>query len=364
MKSLLVTGGAGFIGANFVHYWLAAHPADSVVVLDALTYAGNPANLTAHPQLRFVHGDICDADLVARLLQQSDIDCIVHFAAESHVDRSISGPDEFIRTNVIGTHTLLQSARKAWTRGGKMRADVRFHHVSTDEVYGSLRTGDPAFTESTPYSPNSPYSASKAGSDHLVRAYSHTYGLPVTTSNCSNNYGPYQFPEKLIPLMLVHALDGKPLPVYGRGENVRDWLYVEDHCRALDLVLQRGRVGETYNVGGCNEWRNLDIVHTLCKLLERRFAADPALARRFPSCPAASGRPVSELIAYVVDRLGHDWRYAIDASKIERELGFKPRQQFETGIEKTIDWYLANEQWWRSVLSGDYRRHTAPASAR
>lgn len=364
MKNLLVTGGAGFIGANFVHYWLAEHPADVVVVLDALTYAGNPANLTAHPQLRFVRGDICDADLVAQLLREHRIDCIVHFAAESHVDRSISGPDEFIRTNVLGTHTLLKAARTEWTRGGSMRSDVRFHHVSTDEVYGSLQTDDPAFTEDTPYSPNSPYSASKAASDHLVRAYSHTYGLPVTTSNCSNNYGPYHFPEKLIPLMLVNALDGKPLPVYGRGENVRDWLYVQDHCRAIDLVLQKGRVGETYNVGGCNEWRNIDIVHTLCKLLERRFAANPELARRFPACPAASSRPVSELITYVTDRLGHDWRYAIDATKIERELGFKPAQQFETGIEKTLDWYLANEQWWRSVLSGEYRNLTVPAGTR
>lgn len=362
MKNLLVTGGAGFIGANFVHYWLATHPSDAVVVLDALTYAGNPANLTAHPRLQFVRGDICDGQLVAKLLQQYHIDCIVHFAAESHVDRSITGPDEFIRTNVLGTHTLLQAARAEWSRGSSMRSDVRFHHVSTDEVYGSLRSNDPAFTESTQYSPNSPYSASKAGSDHLVRAYGHTFGLPVTTSNCSNNYGPYQFPEKLIPLMLLHALEGKPLPVYGRGENVRDWLYVEDHCRAIDLVLQQGRVGETYNVGGCNEWRNIDIVRTLCGLVERRFAANPELGRRFPKCPAASARPVSELITYVTDRLGHDWRYAIDASKIERELGFKPLEQFETGIEKTIDWYLANEPWWRSVLTGEYRKLSAPTA--
>jgi dTDP-glucose 4,6-dehydratase len=364
VKNLLVTGGAGFIGANFVHYWLANHPSDTVVVLDALTYAGNPANLTEHPKLRFVRGDICDGELVARLLREHRIDWIVHFAAESHVDRSITGPDEFIRTNVLGTHTLLKAAREEWSRGGSMRQDVRFHHVSTDEVYGSLRTGDPAFTERTPYSPNSPYSASKAGSDHLVRAYGHTYGLPVTTSNCSNNYGPYQFPEKLIPLMLVHAVEGKPLPVYGRGENVRDWLYVEDHCRAIDLVLQKGRIGETYNIGGCNEWRNIDIVHMLCKLIERRFAADPQLAKRFPACPAASSRPVSELITFVTDRPGHDWRYAIDATKIERELGFKPKEQFETGIEKTLDWYLANEQWWRSVLSGEYRKSTAPRPAR
>lgn len=358
MSSLLVTGGAGFIGANFVHYWLQAHPGDAVVVLDSLSYAGNPANLAAvagHARLHAVRGDICDHDLVARLLQEYEIDCVVHFAAESHVDRSIDGPDEFIRTNVVGTHTLLKAARAAWLKDGRVRSDVRFHHVSTDEVYGSLKTGEPAFTETTPYSPNSPYSASKAGSDHLVRAYAHTFGLPVTTTNCSNNYGPYQFPEKLIPLMLVRALEGKPMPVYGRGENVRDWLYVEDHCRAIDMVLQRGRVGETYNVGGCNEWRNIDIVHTLCKLLETRFAQQPELARRFPACPAAAGRPVSESIQYVTDRLGHDWRYAIGADKIREELGFAPLERFETGIERTIDWYLANEPWWRAVLNGEYR---------
>lgn len=362
MKNLLVTGGAGFIGANFVHYWLQQHAGGELVVLDVLSYAGNVANLDAvrgDPRLHFVRGDICDPDVVGQIMDRHRIDCIVHFAAESHVDRSITGPDEFIRTNVLGTHTLLKTARSSWSRDGRMRSDVRFHHVSTDEVYGSLQSTDPAFTETTPYAPSSPYSASKAGSDHLVRAYSHTYGLPVTTSNCSNNYGPYQFPEKLIPLMLVRALEGKPMPVYGRGENVRDWLYVEDHCRAIDLVLQRGTVGETYNVGGCNEWRNIDIVKTLCALVERRFAAQPALAQRFPSCPAAAGRPVSELITFVTDRLGHDWRYAIDATKIERELAFAPVERFETGIEKTVDWYLQHEGWWRSVLDGSYRNATA-----
>lgn len=359
MKHLLVTGGAGFIGANFVHYWLQRHGSGRLVVIDALSYAGNRANLSSvssHPAFRFVHGDITDAALLAQLFQQEQIDCVVHFAAESHVDRSITGPDEFIRTNVIGTHELLKAARAAWCRDGSWRGDVRFHHVSTDEVYGSLRTGEAGFTETTAYSPNSPYSASKAASDHLVRAYHHTYGLPVTSSNCSNNYGPFHFPEKLIPLMLVNALEGKPLPVYGKGENVRDWLYVEDHCRAIEAILERGRAGETYNVGGRNEWRNIDIVRHLCGILDRRFATDPTLAGRFPNCPAASGKRVDSLITFVTDRLGHDWRYAIDASKIERELGFEPRQTFESGIEKTVDWYLTHESWWRDVLSGAYRR--------
>jgi dTDP-glucose 4,6-dehydratase len=359
VRNLLVTGGAGFIGSNFVHYWLRESPGDRVVVLDALTYAGNLSNLApvrANPSMTFVRGDICDGELVARLLAEHAIDCLVHFAAESHVDRSITGPDEFIRANVIGTHTLLKAARAAWTRDGAMRTDVRFHHVSTDEVYGSLRSGEPAFTELTSYSPNSPYSASKAASDHLVRAYHHTFGLPVTTSNCSNNYGPNHFPEKLIPLMLVRALDGGPMPVYGQGENVRDWLYVEDHCRAIDKVLRAGRIGETYNVGGCNEWRNIDIVNKLCELIDQRFAADPSLAARFPKSPAATGKPTRSLITYVDDRLGHDWRYAIDATKIRNELGFAPRERFETGIEKTVDWYLANETWWRAVMSGEYRQ--------
>jgi dTDP-glucose 4,6-dehydratase len=358
VNHLLVTGGAGFIGANFVQYWLNHYPQSRVVVADTLTYAGNRSSLAEaqiNPNFRFSQIDICETDAISQLLSEEQIDCIVHFAAESHVDRSITGPDEFIRTNVVGTHSLLKAARLRWTRDGKMRNDVRFHHVSTDEVYGSLSSGSPGFTEDTPYAPNSPYSASKAGSDHLVRAYHHTFGLPVTTSNCSNNYGPYQFPEKLIPLMLINALEGKPLPVYGKGENVRDWLFVEDHCRAIDAVLSKGRVGETYNVGGENEWRNIDIVNLLCSIIERRFDADYALARRFPNCPAAKGRPITSLITFVQDRLGHDWRYAIDPSKIRSELGFRPRETFEIGIEKTIDWYLANEAWWRGVLSGEYR---------
>jgi dTDP-glucose 4,6-dehydratase len=354
VNTLLVTGGAGFIGANFVQYWLERHAHHRIVVVDLLTYAGNRANLdnvADRSELRFVQADICDADAIDALMAEERVDCVVHFAAESHVDRSISGPDEFIRTNIVGTHSLLKAARKAWLHQGRMRSDVRFHHVSTDEVFGSLTSSSPAFTETTAYAPNSPYSASKAGSDHLVRAYAHTYGLPTTLSNCSNNYGPYQFPEKLIPLMLIHALEGKPLPVYGRGENVRDWLYVEDHCRALEAILLHGRVGETYNIGGANEWRNIDIVRLLCSILERRFRDDAALARRFPSCPAARGQSIDSLIAYVEDRLGHDWRYAIDPSKVHAELGFAPRERFETGIEKTVDWYLANEAWWRSVAA-------------
>jgi dTDP-glucose 4,6-dehydratase len=358
MRSLLVTGGAGFIGANFVRHWLRAHPADRLVVLDALTYAGNPANLATldrEPNYAFVRGDICDQALVTRLLDQYTTDTVVHFAAESHVDRSIVGADEFIRTNVVGTHALLQCARGAWQRNQVWRPGVRFHHISTDEVYGSLQTGEAPFTESSPYAPNSPYSASKAASDHLVRAYHHTYGMPVTTSNCSNNYGPFQFPEKLIPLMLVRALAGESLPVYGKGENVRDWLNVSDHCRAIELVIERGRVGETYNVGGCNEWRNIDIVRHLCALLDERFGAVPALRLRFPNCPASRGQKVETLIAFVADRPGHDWRYAIDATRIGRELGFRPLETFETGIPKTVDWYLENEAWWRAILDGSYR---------
>jgi dTDP-glucose 4,6-dehydratase len=354
MKRLLVTGGAGFIGANFVHYWLREHPEDRVVVLDALTYAGNSMSLTAaerQESYRFVKGDICDTELVADLMVDERVDCVLHFAAESHVDRSIAGPDEFVRTNIVGTHSLLKSARSVWSRDGKIeRDDVRFHHVSTDEVYGSLTSTAVPFTETSAYSPNSPYSASKAGSDHLVRAYCHTFGLPVTTSNCSNNYGPFQFPEKLIPLCLLNALEGKPLPVYGRGENVRDWLYVEDHCRAIDMILSRGRVGETYNVGGRNEWRNIDVIRLLCTVLERQFESEPQLRSKFCACPAATGGPVSDLIRFVTDRAGHDWRYAIDARKVETEIGFLPSERFETGMEKTVSWYIANEGWWRPLL--------------
>jgi dTDP-glucose 4,6-dehydratase len=358
MRSLLVTGGAGFIGANFVRYWLRTHPDDRIVVLDALTYAGNLASLEftrGRPGVSFVRGDIRSPGLAAGLFREHEIDTVVHFAAESHVDRSIVGPDAFVETNVTGTHELLKAAREVWLEGAGGGAAPRFHHISTDEVYGSLTAQESPFTETSPYAPNSPYAATKAAADHLVRAYHHTYGLPVTTSNCSNNYGPFQFPEKLIPLMLVNLLDGKPLPVYGDGLNVRDWLYVEDHCRAIDRVIDAGRVGETYNVGGRNEWKNIDVVRLLCRLTDEAFGADSTFARRFPRSPAASGRPSEELISFVKDRPGHDRRYAIDATKVERDLGFCPQESFESGIRKTIEWYLANEPWWRAVMDGSYR---------
>jgi dTDP-glucose 4,6-dehydratase len=359
VRNLLVTGGAGFIGANFVHHWLSAHPGDRIVVLDALTYAGNLASLergTGRPEFTFVHGDIRTPGLAATLLRQHEVTTVVHLAAESHVDRSIQGPDAFVDTNVNGTHQLLKAAREVWLEQGSPPAGVRFHHISTDEVYGSLAPSDPPFTERSPYAPNSPYAASKAAADHLVRAYHHTYGLPVTTSNCSNNYGPYQFPEKLISLMLVNLLDGNPLPVYGDGQNVRDWLYVEDHCRAIERVIEGGQVGQTYNVGGRNEMKNIDIVRLLCMLVDEAFTADRALARRFPRSPAASGRPSDELVTFVNDRPGHDRRYAIDATRIERDLGFCRRESFETGIRKTLAWYLANQPWWRGVMDGSYRQ--------
>ncbi len=356
-RNLLVTGGAGFIGANFVHHWIRTHPGDRVVVLDLLTYAGNLANLASilrGGSCRFEQADICDEQRVAALLREERIDTVVHFAAESHVDRSIHGPDAFIKTNVLGTHALLKAARQVWLQEQPGR-DVRFHHVSTDEVYGSLGPDDSPFTEVTPYAPNSPYAASKAASDHLVRAYHHTFGLPVTISNCSNNYGPYHFPEKLIPLMLVNSLEGKPLPIYGDGRNVRDWLYVEDHCRAIEAVLRQGQEGEVYNIGGDCERTNLDLVHQLCALLDQAFAADPSLAQRFPGNPAAQGRSTSELITFVRDRPGHDRRYAIDASRARTQLGWTPRESLESGLRKTVDWYLVNESWWREVQNGSYR---------
>ena len=361
MRSLLVTGGAGFIGANFVHYWLAAHPDDRVVVLDALTYAGNLANLDAsrdHPGLAFHRGDIRDGALVERLLREHAVTTVVHFAAESHVDRSIAGPDAFIDTNVIGTHALLKAARKVWIEDGAAPDGARFHHVSTDEVYGSLGPDEPPFRETTAFAPNSPYAASKAAADHLVRAYHHTYGLPVTSSNCSNNYGPYQFPEKLVPLLLVNALDGKPLPVYGDGLNVRDWLFVEDHCRAVERVLLEGRVGETYNVGGNEQRTNLDIVRLLCRLIDDAFARDDHLSRRFPHAPAGRGRETLSLLTFVPDRPGHDRRYAIDTGKIEAELDFTPVVGLEEGMRRAVSWYLENEAWWRGVMDGSYRAWT------
>jgi dTDP-glucose 4,6-dehydratase len=352
-RVLLVTGGAGFIGVNFVHYWLRTHARDRVIVLDALTYAGHRASLEAvesDPDFRFVTGDIRDAALVQELLRAERVDTVVHFAAESHVDRSIESSDEFISTNVVGTHVLLKAAWQAWRADGATAPTRRFHHVSTDEVYGSLGATDPAASEDTPYAPNSPYAASKAAADHIVRAFHRTYGLPVTVTTCSNNYGPFQFPEKLIPLTIVHALEGKPLPVYGRGENIRDWLHVEDHCRAIDAVLAGGRPGERYNVAGRNAWRNIDIVRHLCGVLNARFRDQPDLAQRFPACPAARGRPIEALISFVADRPGHDWRYAVDDSKLARELAWSPAERFESGIAHTVQWYLDHETWWREVL--------------
>ncbi len=359
MHRLLVTGAAGFIGANFCRYWAGRHGEDRIVALDALTYAGNRASLAAledNPRFRFVHGDIVDEVLVGQLLREEEIDTIVHFAAESHVDRSIHNPDAFIRTNVVGTHNLLRKAREAWLQRDDAPAMHRFHHVSTDEVYGTLGEDDPPFSEETPYAPNSPYAASKAASDHLVRAYHHTYGLHVTTSNCSNNYGPYQFPEKLIPLMIVNALSGKKLPVYGDGSNIRDWLYVEDHCRGIELVLTDGRAGETYNIGGNNECANIDIVKRICTAIDAAFDGSERLARNFPDAPPAKGRSCDSLITFVRDRPGHDWRYAIDARKARRELGYAPREDFASGLARTLAWMLENDSWWRAVMDGSYRQ--------
>lgn len=365
MKTLLVTGGAGFIGANFVHYWLAEYSEDKIIVLDALTYAGNIANLDAvkeNSNFIFVHGNICDTELVEDLLREHKIDTLVHFAAESHVDRSITGPDAFIETNIMGTYSLLKAAKAVWlddastdASGTKQVIPHRFHHVSTDEVYGTLTSDDPAFTEDTAYAPNSPYSASKAASDHLVRAYHHTYGLEVTTSNCSNNYGPYHFPEKLIPLVITNILHNKALPIYGDGQQIRDWLYVSDHAYGIDLVLNKGRVGENYNIGGNNEWANIDIVKTICGLMDKQFAGNKTLAERFPEAKAAITGDSASLIMSVKDRPGHDRRYAIDATKTNDELGYKPKESFETGIAKTVEWYLGHEAWWSAVMDGSYQ---------
>lgn len=351
MKRLLVTGGAGFLGANFVRYWLARYPESRLVVLDALTYAGNRDNLAgleANPAFRFVEGTIGDEPLVAELLTEERLDGVVNFAAESHVDRSIAGPDPFIDTNVVGTHALLKACRKVWNE--RSAHGLHFHHISTDEVFGSLAPEAPAFTEDSPYAPNSPYSASKAASDHLVRAYHRTYGLPVTTSHCSNNFGPYQHPEKLIPRMLLNALGGQPLPVYGDGMQVRDWLHVEDHCRALGYILTSGRPGETYNIGGGNELANLDLVRRLCAEIDARFRTDPQLGDRFPDCPAARGSSTAELITHVADRPGHDRRYAINGEKARKQLGFAPKDNLYDGIRDTVGWYLDNEEWWRALL--------------
>jgi len=343
---ILVTGGAGFIGANFVLDWLA-QGGKAVVNLDKLTYAGNLENLASlrdDPRHIFVQGDIGDSQLAGKLLAEYRPRAVVNFAAESHVDRSIHGPEDFIQTNIVGTFHLLEAVRAHWSGlAPEEKNSFRFLHVSTDEVYGSLAKNDPAFSETHRYEPNSPYSASKAASDHLVRAYHHTYGLPVLTTNCSNNYGPYHFPEKLIPLMIVNALAGKPLPVYGDGQQIRDWLYVKDHCSAIRCVLAKGKLGDVYNIGGWNEKANLDIVHTVCALLDELR-------------PRADKKSYREQIAFVTDRPGHDRRYAIDAHKIERELGWKPVETFESGIRKTVQWYLDNQDWVSHVQSGDYRK--------
>ena len=343
---ILVTGGAGFIGGNFVLDWLANPNAEGIVNLDKLTYAGNLAtlqSLSSDARHVFVQGDIGDYELVLSLLKKYQIRAVVNFAAESHVDRSIHGPGDFIQTNVLGTFNLLEAVRAYWSElPDSEKSSFRFLHVSTDEVYGSLSPSDPAFSETNPYEPNSPYSASKAASDHLVRAWHHTYGLPVLTTNCSNNYGPYHFPEKLIPLVILNALAGKPLPIYGDGQQIRDWLYVKDHCSAIRRVLEAGRLGETYNVGGWNEKPNLDVVHTICSILDGLR-------------PKADGSSYAAQITYVKDRPGHDRRYAINATKLERELGWRPAETFETGIQKTVQWYLDNQEWTDGVLSGSYR---------
>jgi dTDP-glucose 4,6-dehydratase len=348
-RPIVVTGGSGFIGSNFILQWLANEPSP-VVNLDNLTYAGNPANLESisnDPRYTFVHGDIGDQELVKALLQRHRPRAIVHFAAESHVDRSIHGPDDFIRTNVNGTFNLLQQARAYCSSlDATEKTEFRFVQISTDEVYGSLQPEDSPFAESNAYAPNSPYSASKASADHLVRAFQHTYGLPTLTTNCSNNYGPFQFPEKLIPLVILNACSGKPIPVYGDGKNVRDWLYVADHCEAIRAVLSRGRQGETYNIGGNNEKINLEIVEAICALLDELRPNDLIV-------------PHQKLITYVKDRPGHDRRYAVDARKIERELGWRPRETFETGIRKTVEWYMANQAWTRDVTTGAYRQWIA-----
>ena len=346
MANLLVTGGAGFIGTNFVHHWAEAHPDDAIIVLDALTYAGKRANVEGIAQVDFVHGDIRDAALVSSLMRERAIDTIVHFAAESHVDRSISDPDVFVTTNVNGTLNLLNAAKAHWLDSGS-GSSHRFHHISTDEVFGSLSADDAPTHEDSPYAPNSPYSASKAGSDFLVRSYNRTYGLNTTVTNCSNNYGPYQFPEKLIPLFLINALSGKNLPIYGDGKNIRDWLHVGDHCRAIDAVLAKGRAGETYNIGGGDELSNVVIIDAICAGVDAAFGADPSLAARYPDAPAAKGQRTDTLKTYVSDRAGHDRRYAIDARKIERELGFTLKYKLDDGIKATIRWYLDNEAWWR-----------------
>lgn len=354
MHKLLVTGGAGFIGVNFIRHLLESDQNIRIVNLDNLTYQPCCRSLAAIEceRHRFVEGDICDRILVDRVLREHKIDTVVHFAAESHVDRSITDPAASVHSNLFGSFTLLEAARCYWLEGsGLDTSTLRFHHVSTDEVFGSLGPRDPPFSETTRYDPKSPYSATKAGADHLVRAYSHTYGLPVTISNCSNNYGPYQLPEKLIPLVVLSAIHGDPIPIYGNGQNIRDWLYVEDHCRAIELILRHGKTGKTYNVGNSNEWRNIDLCRLLCELIDVSFQENQELALRYPRAAAASGGATASTITFVADRPGHDQRYAIDSQMIRWELGFEPEETFETGIRKTIKWYLDHSDWWQPLWS-------------
>ncbi len=348
MANLLITGGAGFIGGNFVHHWSQKHPDDTLIVFDCLTYAGNESTIAGVEQAELVVEDIRNTELVEKLLRERTIETIVHFAAESHVDRSISGPDAFIETNILGTNSLLKAARTVWLDEGDGKPH-RFHHISTDEVYGSLGPNDPAFSETTQYQPNSPYSASKASSDHIVRAYHHTFGLEVTTSNCSNNYGPYQYPEKLIPLFLLNALHGRNLPIYGDGMNVRDWLHVEDHCRGIEACLSKGQPGEVYNIGGGAELPNMTVIDTVCAEVDLAFREIDGLSQRYPDAPAANGQETSSLKTFVTDRAGHDRRYAIDETKARDELGYSPVHGFENGLRKTLRWYLENEEWWRAL---------------
>jgi dTDP-glucose 4,6-dehydratase len=355
-RNVFITGGAGFIGANFVRQWLSKTQEGRMVVFDALTYAGRIENLEGldkEPRYVFVKGDICDESKVRALLEQHSIDTVVHFAAESHVDRSILGPDDFIRTNIVGTHSLLKAAKALWIDKKTVPAH-RFHHVSTDEVYGSLGPKDPPFHEATPYAPNSPYSASKASSDHLVRAYHETFGLHTTVTNCSNNYGPYQFPEKLIPLTIVNILLGKPLPVYGDGLQVRDWLHVEDHCAAIGLALTRGKAGEVYNVGGNSETTNIEIVRALCGLVDACLSERSDLRAEFPAAPAAQGKHAVDLITHVRDRPGHDRRYAINYGKSQRELEYAPARDLTQGLRSTLEWYIANKSWWQALMGRDF----------